>query len=63
MKKYIQPAIKVQKMDTEALMAASLGINNEYSGSDQLAKPSFEEENDDQQPTTFHSVWADDDQD
>ena len=39
MQKYIQPAVKVQKLESESLMAAnSIGINNEYSGQPQRSK-------------------------
>lgn len=61
MKKYIQPAIKVQSIEAEALMAASeLGTNNQFSGSDQLAKPNFDEDdNKPEEPKAFPSVWDD----
>ncbi len=42
MKKYVQPAMMVQNMETESLMAAStFGLHDEVSTSEQLAKPSF----------------------
>lgn len=65
MKKYIQPAIHVQKIETESLMAASLGINNDYSGQPQRSKEhSFDDFDDnEQQPGTFPgSAWDDDEQ-
>lgn len=62
MKKYIQPAIKVQNVETEELMAASeFGINNKYSSSDALAKPNFDEDDaTPDKPKAFPSVWDED---
>lgn len=61
MKKYIQPAIKVQHLEAETLMAGSLGANDEKSRSDQLAKPNFDEDdNTPEQPKAFPSVWDED---
>ena len=58
MKKYIQPNIKVQHLEVEELMAASdPSLNNQHSGSDQLAKPFF----DDETATTIPSVWDEED--
>lgn len=63
MKKYIQPAIHVQKIETESLMAASLGINNEYSSQPQRSKEHSFDDFDDEQPGTFPgSAWDDDEQ-
>ncbi len=62
MKKYIQPNIKVQHLEVEELMAASdPSLNNQHSGSDQLAKPFFDEETDDETATTIPSVWDEED--
>lgn len=63
MKKYIQPAIKVQSVEADELMAASEpGLNNGYSSSDQLAKPNVDFEDEEPSPAPRTSVWTDDEE-
>lgn len=60
MKKYIQPNIKVQQIETENLLAGSPTLTNGEGDGNALAKPNIDEEPADEKAGSFSSVWDED---